>query len=143
MLCVRWGSGLELEENMVVGESNVMPARPRGPNVDEHSGFRHSAQAHHHFQTYHCHHSVKSSCPSRVCAQSDIQLHHNNHYYYHGIPIAVRPAATSSVSCYHPPVDKQVPSHLHILHPVRLQVELFCSRAEGALPAQRCRRSCP
>ena len=68
-----------------------------------------------------------------------------NHYWYNNIPIAVRPVAISSFSCYHhqAAVDKQAPSPLHILHLVRLQVKLFCSHVEDALPAQRFRRSCP
>lgn len=148
MLCVRWGGGLEFGENMVVGESNAMPARRRGQTWTSFPGsaqarhtFRHHFPAHEH----RCHRTVKSSCnhcPKCMYVQyptSHIQLH----YSYYRIPMAVRPATTSSVSRYHPPIDKQVPSPLHILHPVRLQVYLFCSHVEGALPAQRDRRSCP
>jgi hypothetical protein len=73
MLCVRWEGGLEFGENMVVGESNVMPARRRGqtwtsfPGSAQHATtFRHHFPAHDH----HCHRIVKSSCthcPKCMC----------------------------------------------------------------------------
>jgi hypothetical protein len=145
MLCVRWGGGLELEK-MVVGESSVMPARLRGQTWTSFPG---SVTC-----TSTPFPAVTPLILSPYCEEFLYPLSIGRHtttsiltitgIMVQYIPIAVRPAATSSVSYYHhPPVDKQVPSPLRILHLVRVQVKLFCSHVGDALPVQRRRRSCP